>query len=565
MILNFERSFQGELMTIQILSDETINKIAAGEAIENPASVVKELVENAFDAGGKTLTIEIQHGGFSLIRVSDDGSGMTSEDLLLSFKRHATSKIRVAEDLNVVATMGFRGEALASIAAISKLKIITSKGGVGAEASLEIGVIPAARNQGTTVEALSLFYNVPARKKFQKSAAASTGEIRKFLTKFALAHTDIHLRFLVDGKEILHVLPGSLMKRAEGVLGKEFLSQAKEVSRRDDDCSLTGFLGSPMDARSNRLGQYLFVNGRCVACPQITQAVYEGYGTRLPSRLHPIFILHLTLPPDWIDVNVHPQKREIRLRKENEIQQRILKWIMEAFQQKKVPQEFSRGTWDFSPPLKFQEKKEVPPPVFQEMQEELQVLGVVGSYLIANGSSHFAIPGKEGPYDGLVMVDLKGAYARILYERHLSEEGAALQMLMIPLTVEFPPYEAGILLRHLEEIRKMGIDLRSFGDGVFIIDALSPDIEEKMVQGLLEEFAAALDEKIVEKQRQKKLAMTLSSYARSQKTGWTVVEGRQLVKELLKTSSPYDCPKGKPTVIHLSHDAIENLFQRPPR
>lgn len=557
-------------MPIQILSDQTINKIAAGEVIENPASVVKELVENALDAKSTAITVEIERGGFSLIRVSDDGCGMSRDDLLLSLERHATSKIRSAEDLEKVLTMGFRGEALASIAAISKTRVVSAQKGqaLGGEVVAEGGKIrsidPAARNKGTTVEIAMLFYNVPARKKFQKTQGASLSEITKFLTRFVLSHPEIHVRCIADGKEIIHTLPGAIEERLKALLGEAFLNRAKKVEKTDNRCVLSGFLGSPLDARTNRLGQYLFVNGRCVRCPQIARAIYEGYGTRLSSRLHPTFVLHIKLPPEWIDVNVHPQKREIRLREEGVIQEVIRKGVMESFQGKEPPKEYPKGNWDFAAPLKFQEKKEFLPPSLDYVEEEIAVIGLFNHYLIAHGSSYFSLPNTPGPYEGIFLIDLKGAYARILYDRFVKEEISPLQTLMIPITLEFPKSEGEILKGHLAEIQGMGVDLRPFGDSAFIIDALSPEIEEGMVQGLLEEFIEVLDQSLAEKMRQKKLAFTLSSYARSQKTGWTVVEAKQMIKELMKTTVPYDCPKGKPTIIHLNHDAIENLFQKPP-
>ena len=567
---HLEGSSQGESMSIQVLSDQTINKIAAGEVVENPASVVKELVENALDAKSTTITIEIERGGFSLIRVSDDGFGMSRDDLLLSLERHATSKIRVAEDLEEVLTMGFRGEALASIAAISKAKVVSAQKDqvLGSEVIAEGGKIrsidPAARNKGTTVEVAMLFYNVPARKKFQKSQGASLSEITKFLTRFALSHPEIQIRCIVDGKETIHTLPGGVEQRLKTLLGEAFLNRAKKVEKTDNRCSLSGFLGSPLEARTNRLGQYLFVNGRCVRCPQIARAIYDGYGTRLSSRLHPTFVLHLKLPPEWIDVNVHPQKREIRLREEGVIQEVIRKGVMEAFQGREPPKEYPKGDWDFTAPLQFQEKKEYVPPSFDYVEEEIAVIGLFDHYLIAHGSSYFSLPSSLGPYEGIFLIDLKGAYARILYDRFVKEEVPPLQTLMIPMTLEFPQSEGEILKEHLAEILGMGVDLRPFGDSAFIIDALSPELEEGGVLGLLQEFIEVLDQSLVEKALQKKLAFTLSSYARSQKRGWTVVEAKQMIKELMKTTSPYDCPKGKPTVIHLNHDAIENLFQKPP-
>jgi len=571
-----ERSSQGELMPIQILSDLTINKIAAGEVIENPASVVKELVENAFDAKSTKITVEVEKGGFSLIRVIDDGKGMARDDLILSLERHATSKITSAEDLNEVITMGFRGEALASIAAISKVGIVTateredSGDGLTAAGGKILSVKPSARTRGTTVESRLLFYNVPARKKFQKSQRASISDITKFLTKFGLSHPEIHLRFVVDGKETIHAPSESLEERIQTLLGKEFLKGAMPITQANNRCEISGFLGSPLDARSNRLGQYLYVNGRSVSCPQISRAIYEGYGTRLSSKLHPTFVLHLSLPPEWIDVNVHPTKKEIRLREEEVILKEIRKGVMNGFgsrslpplAEKKEPFEPIGGSFEFSAPLVFQEKQEEVVSSFEFSEEELQVIGMFENYLIAHGSSIFSLPSSPPPYTGMFLIDLEGVYARILFDRFTSETSPTMQSLLIPLTLDFTPQEKEILERFKEDIQNMGIELRSFGDEAIIVDALSPDIEENMVSSLLHEFAEVLEKGPASKMRQKKLAFTLSSYARSQKRGWSIIEAKQMVKELLKTSSPYDCPKGKPTVIHLNHDAIKSLFQK---
>ncbi|MCB1106542.1 MAG: DNA mismatch repair endonuclease MutL [Chlamydiia bacterium] len=555
-------------MPIRVLSDQTINKIAAGEVIENPASVVKELIENAFDANSCTITVEIEKGGFGLIRVSDDGCGMSRDDLALSLERHATSKIQEINDLDEVVTMGFRGEALASIAAISKVKVTSAEGEsplgsvVIAEGGKMKALNPAARNRGTTIEIASLFYNVPARKKFQRSEGASLAEITKLLTKFALAHPGIHLRYFADGKEMFHTLPGELKERCKALLGSSFLKGANLIDFSMEGCSVKGYIGSPMEARSNRLGQYLFVNGRSVICPQISYPIYEGYGTRLPSKLHPTFILHISLPPDWVDVNVHPQKREVRLREEGKIQNAIRKGVMDSFQGKEMVKAYPKGEWNFDVPLRFQEKKEdISSPTF-EFQEELKVAALFDHYLLAHPSSYFSLPHSPGPYDGMFLIDLKGVYARILYERVTTRDESPLQTLMIPLTLEFSSQERDVLERSIPEIKKMGIDLRPFGEGVFLVDALSPEIEEEEVKGLLEALLDVFDPSLTEKVKQKKLAFTLSSYARSQKKGWSLVEARQMIKELMKTSSPYDCPQGKPTVIHLGHDTIKSLFQK---
>lgn len=295
---------------IRILDRNSINQIAAGEVIENSASVIKELVENAVDAGAKKISIECEAGGLQLIRVSDDGEGMGRDDALLSFERHGTSKIRNASDLETVQSMGFRGEALASILAVSKMTLLTSdgesathiEGAGGAILSCEKG----ARSQGTTIEVRSLFYNVPARLSFQKSPNRLSAEITKVVTKLALAYPHISFCLKAGSKEIVNV---SHMERIEDLLGKEFVEGSKKIVLEEGPLRIKGLLGSLTNRRSNRSGQYFFLNNRAIVSHALALGVEEGYGTQIGAREYPIFVLHLSLDSAFVDVNVHPQKK----------------------------------------------------------------------------------------------------------------------------------------------------------------------------------------------------------------------------------------------------------------
>lgn len=554
-------------MSIHVLSNQTINKIAAGEVIENPSSVVKELIENAVDAGATQITIEIERGGFSLIRISDNGIGMKKEDLLLSIERHATSKIKNAEDLEEIVTMGFRGEALASIGAVSKLKMISTYQGevLGNELVYTGGKLsnpqPASREQGTTLEVRSLFYNVPARLKFQKSPQASQNAVSKIITKFALAYPHLSIRYYADGKEMVAVNPETMEERCLPLMGSGFVKEAMGVTFSDGAIQLTGLIGNPLQAKTNRLGQSLFVNGRAVFSPEISRAIYEGYGTRLSHRLHPSFVLSLTLPPDLIDVNVHPQKREIRLRDSFAVQDKVRKGILLAFQkgQQEIPS-LPKQVWKIDAPLKVQEMFALPPAeeVDSFTNEGLSVIGIVGSYAMIHPPSMIEISAEEG----FLMVDLDGATARIRYERFLNHDPLPMQTLLFPMTFELTPSEGKELIEHLDEIRKMGIELRPFGEGSFIVDALTPDLQEEGIQGLLENLAQIFDQKLVKKEREKKLALSASYSARSQKKQWSVSEAKKVIEALMKTSSPYHCPKGGKTVVEFSHETLKRLFQK---
>lgn len=535
--------------------------------IENPASVVKELMENAADAGATHLTIEIERGGFFLIRVSDNGCGMKRDDLILSIERHATSKIKKAEDLSAILTMGFRGEALASIASISNLKMITAASGEEVAHSLSAQggrvreIMPAARKEGTTIDVSSLFYNVPARLSFQKSPLSSQNEIARQVKVFALAHPNIALRFYIDGKEKLHFSEGCLEKRREALLGNRFIQESLTVDYKEEGCKITGALGAPLSARPNRGGQFLFLNGRNVVCWQISRMVEEEYGTRIGSHRYPIFHLDVHLPPEWIDVNVHPQKREVRLKRSASFEKPLRAAIRKAFEGKNKPQAQTKVDWKLDLPLDLSlHVEDAPLPksfVFQERKEELPIIGLHGHYLITH-----AIPSLSEEEEGIVLIDLQGALARILYEKALSPSRVEIQMLSLPQTLEFLPHEAAEISGILDDFQKVGISLRPFGEHCFILEGLSPDIQERDVKPLILESLHGVKVKISAQEREKKLALHISSYARSQKTGWTVMEAKEVVNALLKTSSPRHCPKGKRTIVTLDHAALEALFKK---
>ncbi|MBA3722009.1 MAG: DNA mismatch repair endonuclease MutL [Parachlamydiaceae bacterium] len=334
---------------IRVLDDHTINKIAAGEVIENPSSVVKELVENAMDAGATEITIEIMGGGRQLIRITDNGCGMSQDDALLCLERHATSKIRQVDDIHEIMTMGFRGEAIPSIASISKFTLLTTpntseKNNNGTMIIVDGGKLltatPAARSPGTTIEVKSLFFNVPVRKKFQKSPTYDAQEILKIITIISLGYPNIKFELISDQNQILntsslppdHTFQENLGFRIETVFGKDFFEGLCPVSAQEDEFQLEGFIGLPEFTRHNRTGQYLFINQRAVHSPIIGFAVRDGYGTMLPTNRHPIFVLHLRIPGSLIDVNVHPQKKEVRLRQESHLKALITKAIQKALQ-----------------------------------------------------------------------------------------------------------------------------------------------------------------------------------------------------------------------------------------
>jgi DNA mismatch repair protein MutL len=325
---------------IQFLDELTINQIAAGEVIENPSSVVKELVENACDAGSTSIFVEIQAGGQELVRVQDNGKGMCREDALRSIGRHATSKIRTAEDLLSLATLGFRGEALSSITAVSECTIRTclntGKEEVAFGTSLKVsgGQVIAceevALHPGTSVEVRSLFFNTPARKKFQKAPSKDTLETHKVMTQLALCHLGCGFDYVANFKKEFSVKPcsfDSYKERIAELLGNDFAARLKPVFYDRDGLKLRGFIGEAEGAKPTRAGQYLFINERPVSALGLSYAVKEAYGTALDKDRHPIFVLHLTINPHDVDVNVHPQKKEVRFKHEEQIRKMILEAV----------------------------------------------------------------------------------------------------------------------------------------------------------------------------------------------------------------------------------------------
>lgn len=551
--------------TISLLSDSTINKIAAGEVIESPASVVKELVENGLDAKATRIDVEIVGGGLGKIIVSDDGIGMNREDAQLSLLRHATSKIRSSEDLFALATMGFRGEALASISAVSKLTLLTAvEGTAGTKIEVVGGEVMkrgmGARSRGTTLEISSLFFNVPARKKFQKSAQALSAEIYRLMTSLALSHPKVGFSLISNGKKTLDLFPsGDLLSRASQLLGSEAMSQSIPIELFGENLSLSGFLGAPHQSRPNRMNQYLFLNSRAIFSPLLSDAIRDGYGTRLSERRHPLFLLHVSLPPERVDVNVHPQKLEVRLVDEEEVRAKLIEAVSRAFAPALHSVQLSVSSTSFF-------KEETPSffsPSFQEEREEElldlpfemtpEPLGIVSPYLLMRG-------------EAFRMLALPLAEERIAYDR-MKEDLAGSRVeqgLLFPLEIKVTPVEGAMLLTHQVGIEQVGFRFRMVDTGLFLVEAIPPFIKEEEVALLLSEIGSELKELIgaprYEEKRKEKLALLLSRYAKK-RGSYSLEEGLAIYKELQKSRDPLFSPRGEKIEIEVSYDKIQRLFQ----
>ncbi len=539
---------------IRVLSESTINQIAAGEVVENSASVVKELVENALDAGATSIIVEIGGGGQQLIRVVDNGSGMGRDDALLSLERHATSKIKTAEDLFSLRTMGFRGEALASIAAISRFTLITadsSELGSGTKIEVDGGKIlsvdPCARTRGTTVEVRSLFFNVPARKKFQKAAAVNTAEVTKIVTVLSLSHPEVAFELVHNEAVIFKVDEELLEKRVGHVLGKEFLSL------KIDKDGVSGFAASHEQTRHNRTGQYLFVNERFVQSPLLSYAVRDAFGGRLANDRHPLYVLYVEVDPEWVDVNVHPQKREVRFREEKEMRAKVYGAVAASLGNK--PFSFSEQ------PFFAQQTAGAPQPFFsssvsqefsfnaQENEDELpllleepNVLGIFGHYLFIDENTL------------LLLVDLQGASARIAFDAMENPSDVVSQGLLIPVRLELSPGESAQIEAHLPTLESYGFSLRSFGKNLWIVDAIPSYLDEAEVEQAVRAIA--------EGEIEESLRKTIAQFVGVQKKRFLLQEALELYKKLLSAKVPQQCPRGKPIMVKVTHEEISRYFSR---
>lgn len=589
---------------IRVLSDTTINQIAAGEVIESPASVVKELVENALDAGAKKIIVEMQGGGLHLLRITDDGSGMNRDDALLCLERHATSKIHDAKDLFSIQTMGFRGEALASIASISKMTLTTSLVEIGVQLEVEAGKIksidPHPRNRGTTIEVRHLFYNVPARKKFQKSPSACASEITRALTNLSLGHPGVSFT-LYNHDELVFNAEASrgesfmekMEKRIADTLGAGFLSSVIQINEKEGPLTLQGIIGTPENTRHNRAAQHLFINQRAVISPSISFAIRDAYGTRIASDRHPAYVLHIDMPYHLLDVNVHPQKKEVRIAQEPWIKEMLQKAIRRSLEKPAAQiaghtsAVFADFSFDEDELASFENRSKIPPSLpytFREERESssqtfaqptltmgydtLQVIGLWSHYLLIEPDclrERISLSMEEG---GLCLVDLYAAKSRVIFERLLTSsiEPCHKQGLMFPLSFEMSVFEAKELLSYLPNLDQMGFGITQAGPRAFMVDAIPSFLEESDVQNILHEITAqsiSLDNEDTEGLEMKKvrhLAEVSCRFVGSRKGMYLLNEAIALVQELLKTSSPCHCPQGSKTIAYLSAKDVSTFF-----
>jgi len=530
---------------IALLHSDVINQIAAGEVLENPASAVKELVENSIDAGARRIEVKIKGGGHQWIRVDDDGTGMGRLDALDCLQRHATSKLRSTEDLLKLATMGFRGEALAAIASVSQMELETADGEESSLVKIEAGSVVSvdvcARNQGTTIDVRSLFYNVPARLKFQKSASSSAAQILRVIQTLALAHPDISFRLISQEKEVFHVEErGDWKVRCQDILG----SFAHELMGELDGYLAYGLAGRPQEAKGNRSGQYVFLNKRPIFSPLIARALSDGYATRILEGKYPSVVLFLELPPDEFDVNVHPQKKDVRFQNESKVYRLVERTVSRAFADDALP--------SFPAPLRFEPS--ILPWDEGAFSSEASFSGVAVQTEIALAETLQRRPVSligcfallEG--NGLMILDLKGAQARILFE-NVQRSRPAVHPLLFPLEISLSFEEAQKADEWILELKQVGVEARLLGSRTLVIDALPLGVEPEDVADFLASFKT-----------ERKLASMICRFCRSRKKNYSLEEAARIDQKLAECKDFLYDPLGRPICREIREEQVSKWF-----
>ncbi len=585
------------------LPEELANCIAAGEVVERPASVVRELIDNSIDAGAGNITIEIKGSSKRYIRVTDDGIGMTRDDALLCFERHATSKIKTVEDLNAITTLGFRGEALPSIAAVSKVRLSTYYEGesVGTEVEVNNGAVKSVKDappmKGTSAEVKDLFLNIPARLKFLKSDTTETSRIIEVVNQHALSHPMIKFRMESGGKRMIDTFStDNRLNRIASIFKNEMVNNLMPVEEKNSSnlkLSVRGYISKIGADTGSRGMQYIFVNNRYIRDRVISHAVYEAYKTMLSRDRHPMFFIFLDIDPKMIDVNVHPTKIEVRFMRQGEIHDFIRDTIRDSMKRgegTEVRRQMTEDRAAFTPQPsalykdRIREATEryisIQESVFDipiqdlrlktpsselrlspEMESDLSKFKPIGqifnSFIILQG------------VDNIIFIDQHTAHERILYERLLSkmrDSRIEVQTMLLPVNIELPSKESLVLQSNLDNFKELGFDIESFGENSFVIRSvpsiLSKDDCKQAVKDIIDKLVSeqrgtGFDEVI------NKMILVMSCRG-AVKAGQilSIEEMGSLLKELMNTERPFTCPHGRPIALTIEKGQILKGFLR---
>ena len=616
------------MSTIHVLDDSTINKIAAGEVVERPASVVKELVENSIDAGAKKIEVEIMAGGTSFLRVTDDGKGMTEEDARLAILRHATSKIREAADLQTIGTLGFRGEALPTIASVSRFSMKTRPQGadLGTEVAIAGGKTPdihaTGASLGTTIKVEDLFFNTPARKKFLKTNHTEAAHISDFITKLALSHPEIAFRFINNNKMAL-VTPGSgkLYDAIRAIYGKNVSDSllALALENPDEGLRITGYITKPSMLKSTRGWQTFIVNGRIIQSRAIAKAIDNAYKSMVPKSGYPMAVLCLDVPPRTVDVNVHPQKSEMKFEDESLIFKAVYKATLDAVrpaqdlglqrvaavvdhpsvQMTQEPMHFVPATAPMPRPASvasyqprtpyeavhtsaiaefqkaqeivqssratvYPEKKEPKECVAEHPLEEQDEQMSEGSIIPIGQVDRTYIIAQDAK--GLYIVDQHAAHERILFDKFSAEaDGIPSQQLLVHQTLTFDAGDAALIEQNADLFVHLGFRMEAAGPRDYRLTEVPADIPVAEAEDIIREILTNLhDLHAASAAELRKHALATTACRAAIKAGEELnfQQMQIILDELSRTAYPFTCPHGRPTILKFSTDDLAKMFKR---
>ncbi len=587
---------------IAILPDNIINQIAAGEVVENPSSIVKELIENSIDSGANDITISVKKGGHELIHISDNGCGMNNEDLNLAFSRHATSKISKIDDLTQIGTLGFRGEALPSIASVSRVEIKSSiDGQLGYIINIEGGNIKnnekTGSNKGTEIKVKNLFYNTPARKKFLKSSTQELRRITKIVKRFLLSNPNISFIYKSDDKVIYNVHSVSLKDRIVQVFGSSYNKDVLNVESKDGQYAISGYIGSLNLLQRRRGGQYLFLNGRYIEDDSISKSIRNCYDSTVQRGEFPFYVLFINLPTDTFDINVHPTKIEARFSKklhilnfinttiknklrdlfkvlpDIDIKSKIhkgsdplsldldLNMLIDLKSEDNITQKFSSNNLEDN-----KEDQDVVERAVDRLEnyennfkslikKDAHVWQIHNKYLITEITS------------GILVIDQHVAHERVLYEKvkkAFDSKPLPSQSTLFPKTIKFDPEDFTRFLDIVPYLEKIGYKMREFGDNTIIIEGIPSEIklgnEEEVINDILDRY---IEYKKISSSYIDYIAATYSCKAAVKAGDYLDMEERvNLIDNLFATKNPYYCPHGRPIVVSIKTDELDKRFER---
>ncbi len=579
--------------SIKVLSDNLINKIAAGEVVERPASVVKELIENSLDAGATEVFVDVEQAGKRLIKVADNGCGMTRDDALLAFERHATSKISSEPDLEAIRTMGFRGEALASIASVSRVRLLTAqRGQSGVLVEIEGGAMKpaadAASPPGTTIEAHHLFFNTPARLKFLKSPSTELSHIIATVSHLAMGRPDVRFRLTHDKKNILD-LPAAtdIRERAFQLYGQELSENLVTFSADRSPARVSGLIGRPNYDRGDRTYQEFYVNGRFIRNPSLSHAFAEAYRDLVMRDRYPVGFIFVDIDPAFVDVNVHPAKAEVRFRNQSQVHDFVRDAIREALRgfRSDVPESraervqeavteylqsaecgMRNAEWPLTPALSPEGRGGVSHPL--PLGERIEVRGDSSLHLQPLTQVHDSFIVAQDNV-GMALIDQHAAHERVLFEKLQDQQAEGkipVQHLLIPVQVEVGHGEAELLREYLPEFLRLGFVIEEFGGLTFVIKAvpalLSGADHKRLFADVLGEIKVHGKSVKMEALRDEVLAVMACHPAIKVHRRLSQQEMERLIRDLFACRMPHSCPHGRPTVVRFSIDEIRRMFKR---